>query len=149
VVMPLGKHVGHAHPCWSSVSGPTSSVPHRPSRTDQWRRTMPGPWFAACSRPCCIVSGWRDATSESSPPGRARLVDRPSAPVWNGWRWKNDSRSMAAGSRSSLRHRLQPAGLPFWTARPLDPGRTRRMCGNPACHAGNTNENAQLRTVGR
>ena len=29
------------------------------------------------------------------------------------------------------------------------PPGTRRMCGNPACHAGNTNENAQLRTVGR
>ena len=46
-------------------------------------------------------------------PGRARLVDRPSAQEWNGWRWKNDSRSMAAGSRSSLRHRLQRQQWPI------------------------------------
>jgi hypothetical protein len=56
------------------------------------------------------------------------------------------AKKLAPISREERAERRATGDVP---ARPQEPGRTRRMCGNPACHAGSTNENAQLRTVGR
>jgi hypothetical protein len=78
---------------------------------------------------------------EDDDAGHQREVDERD---WQG----NEGSAGVCSMRMAAIDEKMSASNGFWFQHaPL--ARTRRMSGNPACHAGSTNENAQLTTVGR